>query len=279
MVTMHSQSVLPKVETAKSDVPSNTELCPKTLSSKLENLLQDLSDNEAEEDELPDLSFRAAAALQGKQDTQTADCVDSQLVKSAAEDNTKSVSSETVLPEQDSGYLTAPTVSSEEENTSESGTHDAKHGKGDLTLDGASKEVVDCSSEKSVQAQKESETVTEHEVLEQCTDEVSDKNEALIASHNKTLQEDKDILSTNNQTSGSANVESDKKLSVKSKLAALRISTAKPTLHAGPEFIIDLDSETSTPKPLSAGVSKLMERLMKQSSKKKKRRSKELEMR
>lgn len=274
MVTMHCQSVPHKPKIVKPDVPSKTELCPKTLSSKLENLLQELSDNEElEEDELPDLSFRAAATLQSKQNTQTAECVDSQPIELVQEKTTKSVNGETVLPEQDSGYLTAPTISSEEENTSES-----KCEKGHISLDVGGKMDGDSSLKILLESQNESESTIQHEVSEQCTEGVSDKNDTSVDS-DRTLQEDQDNSLSDKQVADSKKADSNKKLSIKSKLAALRISSVKPTIGAGSEFVIDLDADTSTPKPMSAGVSKLMERLMKHSSKKKKRRSKELEMR
>ena len=60
-------------------------------------------------------------------------------------------------------------------------------------------------------------------------------------------------------------------------MGALGVASMTPTLSGGPDWMIDLDDDPPAKKP--SGVTKLMERLMKHSTKKHGRKGQDVELR
>ena len=247
---MHS-----KIEAPRIDLTKDSPLKEKSLNMPEEVLVEkqcDKSDlDELEDDELPDLSTRVASALKEKKKKTDESCTlnteNNVCVNSKKSDQDKKV------PEQDSGYLTTPGISSEEDNSSEPNNgkttenpsnQDGENNGSDMKSDES--EDISLALEDSEESKCENKVKTDIKHLEK-----SEKSSPLTKKllHSGLSQE----------------------------LGALGVASITPTLSGGPDWMIDLDDDPPSKKP--SGVTKLMERLMQHSTKKHGRKGQDVELR
>lgn len=194
------------------------------------------------------------------------------------------------LPEQDSGYLTTPLNSSEEESNGTTLTHEENTA--------AVSAISQCVDNKNCDlVGEELENCSNEAVKEAKPDKSCDKNENEQSLEEKSMDEPEETESktcTNESTDISmqhnegtvtpkSNSDSCTKRKRTPKLASIAEQLPAPSLGGGSDSFIDLsdnEKEDSTPKPPS-GVQKLLERLIQHShsSKRSSRKSKDVEIR
>ncbi len=266
MHVMHSKSQPPVFDLSKSsplkERPVNFSL--EKPESAANDELMDFDD-----DDLPDLSTRVESvlkerSLKSKEDgvKDIAETNETDIVVTTVESATAGNSAETErtntgdkkTPEQDSGYLTTPGMS-EEENSSE-----------------LSKEVGGVepsgSTEYAVETQKDADSADLQLVVEDSV--VSDDPASVQLKTNEVkLVED----------SAPASVRRHRHTGLSQELRHLGVAELKPELSGGPDFFIDLNEDDASRRKSSAGVDKLMNRLLKHSGKRHGRKGRDVKLR
>ena len=269
---MHSQITPPKIDLTKSsplkenssnlnkDKPKKNVLNKETCDKN-----NDVEDLELEEDELPNLSKGVASVLQSKANKMRNEekcnmeiSENSVVVNSDKNDKAKKV------PEQDSGYLTTPGVSSEEENSSEPPNNGIVDSENNTGLEQSASESKRSNTDEKAHSETDNSDDSGNVAL-RLDDEESKTNET--ESQSKTLSKAKPSSAMKALHTG-----------LSQGLSSLGVAEVTPTLSGGPDWMIDLDDDhPPTKKP--SGVTKLMERLMKHSTKRHTKKGQDVELR
>ena len=243
-----------KIETPRIDLTKNSPLKEKSLNvpgEVFEETQCEKSDlDELKDDELPDLSTRVASALKEKKNK-----ADESITVTPADNvcvNIKKSDQDKKVPEQDSGYLTTPGISSEEDNSSEPNNGKTAENPNNQDSENNSSDIKSKDSEDISLALEDSEESKCDDKVK--TDTENDEKAQKSSSSKKLLH------------SG-----------LSQELGALGVTSITPTLSGGPDWMIDLDDDPPSKKP--SGVTKLMERLMKHSTKKHGRKGQDVELR
>ena len=272
MHVMHSQTTPPKIDLTKSSPLKENSV--NLNKQKLKDLLNKekceknsgSNDLELGDDELPDLSKRVASVLKDKAEKIANDenCTmeiteNAETVHSEKSDEPKKV------PEQDSGYLTTPGVSSEEENSSEPSNADIVDNTKNLGSGKSSSDMAEQSAEnENTNSERNSDDCQNVELVH------DDKEEPQCVKSNETESQSQALPK-------SKSVKKVLHTGLSQGLSTLGVGV-QPTLSGGPDWMIDLDDDhPPTKKP--SGVTKLMERLLKHSTKRSGKKGQDVELR
>ena len=268
MHVMHSKMESPTIDLTKKSPLKETDLTSNIQQKEIvdeEMLKERKSDkndsDELDDDELPDLSTRVSSALKEKRSKTEKESCNLNTVENTTTcpNDSQKTDKDKKVPEQDSGYLTTPGISSEEENSSEPNNENTD----------------DSSVNINSQDDKKSEKLDNFEVKTQSID--SDSTVVTVTDSTESKSEGNDTCELENQESSK---ESSRKVAhsgLSQELGALGVAGITPTLSGGPDWMIDLDDGPPVKKP--TGVTKLMERLMKHSTKKHGKKGQDIELR
>ena len=254
-----------KIEAPRIDLTKNSPLKEKSLNVP-EEVFEEKQCNksdldELEDDELPDLSVRVASAMKEKKNKADENCTLDTSVNVCA--NSKKSDQDKKVPEQDSGYLTTPGISSEEENSSEPNNENTAENPTNLDCEKNSPDIK-----------------LDHGVIEsQSNMDTEDISLVLEDGEESKCGNGVNIEAKNKEKSPKSSSSAKKLLhsGLSQELGALGVASITPTLSGGPDWMIDLDDDPPAKKP--SGVTKLMERLMKHSTKKHGRKGQDVELR
>ena len=274
MHVMHSQTTPPKIDLTKSS-PLKENSVNLNKQKRKEDLLNKekcektggTNDLGLGDDELPDLSIRVASVLKEKADKIANDesCImeiteNTETVNSEKSDKPKKV------PEQDSGYLTTPGVSSEEENSSEPSNTDIVDNTKNLGTEKSSSDMAEQSAENENTNSHRNSDDSQNVQLRH-----DDNEESQCVKSNETESHSQALLKSK------SSVKKVLHTGLSQGLSTLGVGV-QPTLSGGPDWMIDLDDDhPPTKKP--SGVTKLMERLLKHSTKRHGKKGQDVELR